>query len=179
MQDLDESGHHLLAITTGNFAFQKVTQSLLYAQIIRLHYRDHHSSAKWVEKLRNPVDWDKVLTSVHNPLSTEETTSFIWEQIHLNMYTTQLHNASLCFPLCTQLVGNEYHLIFDCRVVTSLWSQIEPLPLKIHPAPVTEQKMIFGILGTSSVITLRNWFTYGLRFCFCQQEVLAYHNKKS
>ena len=182
VKDFDEREHHLLTTTTGNFTFQKVTQSLLYAQLIRLQYRDHHSSAKWVEKLRNPVDWDKVWTSVHNPLSTEETTSFIWEQIHLNMYTThsynKWHTANMCCPLCTQATGNEYHLIFDCPVVTSLWSQIEPLLLKIHPAPVTEQEMIFGILGNSPTITLRNWLTYCLRFCICQQEVLAYHNKK-
>ena len=92
VQDFDEREHHLLVTTTGNFAFQNITQRLLYAQLIRLHYRDHHTSAKWVEKLRNPVEWDKVWTSVHHPLSTEETTSFIWEQIHLNMYTTHSYN---------------------------------------------------------------------------------------
>ena len=98
--------------------------------------------------------------------------------IHLNMYTTHSYNKWHNVSLCTQLIGNEYHLIFDCPVVTSLWSQIEPLLLKIHHAPVTEQEMIFGILGTSPAITLRNWLKYGLRFCFCQQEVLAYHNAK-
>ena len=98
------------------------------------------------------------------------------------MYTThsynKWHNANICCPLCTQTIGGEYHSIFDCPVVTSLWSQIEPLLLKIHPAPVTEQEMIFGILGNSHTITLRNWLTHCLRFCICQQEVLAYHNKK-
>ena len=42
-----------------------------------LNYRDHHSSAKWVEKLNTPVEWDKVWSSVHNPLATEETVSFV------------------------------------------------------------------------------------------------------
>ena len=129
VKDFDEREHHLLATTTGNFTFQKVTQRLLYAQLIRLQYRDHHSSAKSVEKLRNPVDRDKVWSSVHNPLSMEETTSFIWEQIHLNMYTTHFynkwHNANMCCPLCTHAIVNGYRLIFDCPVVTSLWSQIE------------------------------------------------------
>ena len=37
---------------------------------------------------------------------------------------------------------------------------------------------MFGILGTSPAITLRNWLTYVLRFCIHQQENLAYHNKK-
>ena len=60
VKDFNEREHHLLATTAGNFTFQKVSQRLLYAQFIRLQYRDHHSSAKWVEKLRNPVDWDNV-----------------------------------------------------------------------------------------------------------------------
>ena len=50
--------------------------------------------------------------------------------------------------------------------------------LRIYPAPVTEQEKIFGILGDSPAVTLRNWLTYVLRFCISQQENLAYHNKK-
>ena len=41
MKDFDEREHHLLTTTTGNFTFQKVTQSLLYAQLNRLQYLDH------------------------------------------------------------------------------------------------------------------------------------------
>ena len=49
---------------------------------------------------------------------------------------------------------------------------------RIHPAPVTEQEQIFGILGDSPAVVLRNGLTYVLRFCIYQQESLAYHNKR-
>ena len=92
LRDLDDRQFYLLNKVDGNFKFQKVTQKMLYEQLLKLHYRDHHSSAKWVEKLQTPVEWEKVWKSVHNPLSTEQTPSFVWEQIHLNMYTTHSYN---------------------------------------------------------------------------------------
>ena len=166
----------------GKFQFEKVTQKLLYEELLKVNYRDHHSSAKWVEKLQTPIDWKKVWNAVHNPLATEDTTSFVWEQIHLNMYTTysynKWHKSNLSCPLCTQAIDNEFHVIFECPVVASLWNQIEPLLIKIDPTPVTEQEKIFGMLGNSPAIILRNWLTYVLRYCIHQQENLAYHHKK-
>ena len=127
------------------------------------------------------MEWDKVWNSVHNPLATEETTSFVWEQIHLNMYTTysynEWHKTNLPCPLFTQTI-DEFHLILDCPVVVSLWKEIEPLLLRIRPSPVTEQEKIFGMLGNSPAIVLRNWLTYVLRFCIYRQENSAYHYKK-
>ena len=182
IRDLDDRQHYLLNTVDGNFNFVNVTQKLVYEQLLKLNYRDHHSSAKWVEKLNAPVEWDKVWSSVHNPLATEETTSFVWEQIHLNMYTTysynKWHKTDLPCPLCTHIIDDEFHLIFDCPVVASLWKEIEPLLLRIDPSPVTEREKIFGILGNSPAIVLRNWLTYVLRFCIYRQENLAYHNKK-
>ena len=182
LRDLDDRQFYLLNTVDGTFKFQKVTQKMLYEQLLKLHYRDHHSSAKWVAKLQTPIVWDKVWKAVHNPLSTEETASFVWEQVHLNMYTThsynKWHKSNLCCPLCTQPIRDEFHIIFDCPVVVSLWKEIEPMLLRIYPAPVTEQEKIFGILGDSPAATLRNWLTYVLRFCIHQQESLAYHNKK-
>ena len=163
VRDLEERQHHL--ITDGcNVPFQKVSQRLLYAQLLKLNDRDHHSSAKWVEKLQTSIEWDKVWGSVHNPLSTEETTSFVWEQIHLNMCTAhsynKWHQTTLSCHLCTQPIQDEFHIIFDCPVVESLWAQIEPLLLNLGPTPVTEQEKIFGILGISQAVTLRNLLTY-------------------
>ena len=182
IRDLDDRQHYLLNTVDGNFKFEKVTQKLVYEQLLKLNYRDHHSSAKWVEKFNTPVEWDKVWGSVHNPLATEETASFVWEQIHLNMYTTysynKWHKTNLPCPLCTQLIDDEFHLIFDCPLVVSLWEEIEPLLLRIYPSPVTEQERIFGILVNSPAIVLRNWLTYVLRFCIYWQENSAYHNKK-
>ena len=160
LRDLDDRQHYLLNTVDGNFKFQKVTQKMLYEQLLKLHYRDHHSSTKWVEKLQTPLEWEKVWKSVDNPLSTEETASFVWEQIHLNMYTThsynKWHKTNLCSPLCTQPIRDEFHIIFDCPVVVSLWKEIEPMLRRIYPAPVTEQEKIFGILGDSPAVTLRN-----------------------
>ena len=124
LRDLDDRQFYLLHTVDGNFKFQKVTQKMLYEQLLKLHYRDHHSSAKWVEKLHTPVEWERVWKSVHNPLSTEETPSFVWEQIHLNMYTkhsyNKWHKTDLCCPLCTQPIRDEFHLVLDCPVVVSL-----------------------------------------------------------
>ena len=160
LRDLDDRQFYLLNTVDGDFKFQKVTQKILYEQLPKLHYRDHHSSAKWVAKLQTPIAWDKVWKSVHNPLSTEETASFVWEQVHLNMYTThsynKWHKSNLCCPLCTQPIRDEFHIIFDCLVVVSLWKEIEPMLLRIYPAPVTEQEKIFRILGDSPAVTLRN-----------------------
>ena len=83
IRDLDDRQHYLLNTGDGNFKFEKVTQKLVYEQLLKLNYRDHHSSEKWVEKFNTPVEWDKVWGSVHNPLATEETASFVWEQIHV------------------------------------------------------------------------------------------------
>ena len=99
IRDLDDRQHYLLNTGDGNFKFEKVTQKLVYEQLLKLNYRDHHSSAKWVL-------------------------------------------------------------------------------LRIYPSPVTEQERIFGILGNSPAIVLRNWLTYVLRFCIYWQENSAYHNKK-
>ena len=110
LRDLDDRQFYLLNTVDGNFKFQKVTQKMLYEQLLKLHYRDHHSSAKWVEKLQTPVEWEKVWKSVHNPLSTEETASFVWE--HLNMYTTHSYNKWYKANLCSRYVPSRNLMSF-------------------------------------------------------------------
>ena len=39
--DLEERQHHLLITVEGDVPFQKVSQRLLYAQLLKLNYRDH------------------------------------------------------------------------------------------------------------------------------------------
>ena len=39
-------------------------------------------------------------------------------------------------------IEDEFHLILDCTILTSLWTQIEPLLRKIYPAPVTRQEKV-------------------------------------
>ena len=112
LRDLGDRQFYLLHTVDGNFKFQKVTQKMLYEQLLKLHYRDHHSSAKWVEKLHTPVEWEKVWKSVHNPLPMEETASFLWEQIHLNMYTTHSYNKWHKTNLCSRYVPSLYMTSF-------------------------------------------------------------------
>ena len=69
------------------------------------------------------------------------------------------------------IMDEEFH------IVVSLWKGIELMLIKIYPAPVTEQEKIFGILGDSPAITLRNWLTYVLRFCIHQQERKTIFNR--
>ena len=124
----------------------------------------------------------EVWQSVHNPLSTEDTKTLIWEQIHLNMYTThsynKWHKTKEPCPLCMTVPLDEFHNTLHCTTVQNLWKNIEPHLLKIHPTPVTEHEMAFGIPGKSKNIILRNWLTFLLREVTSQQERIAYYNKK-
>ena len=167
---------------TGTTPFKMVTTKLLYAQILKQGYKDHHSSAKWVLRLRLPIVWDRVWAAVHNRLATEDVKSILWEQLHLNMYTTYSYNKwhdnnTLC-PFCLQVPGDRFHIVLDCPITVSLWLKIEPFLLRIHPAPVTDEERAFGILGNTPPIILRNWLTYVLRACIHQQENTAYHNQR-
>ena len=126
------------------------------------------------------MEWDKVWETVHNRLATETTKSIIWEQLHLNMHTTysynKWHNRDNTCPLCLQNIEDKFHILLECPLTTSLWKQLSPLLQLIHPDPVTEQEMVFGMLGKTPAITLRNWLTYELRACIYKQENIAYHN---
>ena len=63
-------------------------------------------------------------------------------------------------------------------MVTSLWDQLEPYLLNLSPAWVSDFEKIFGMIGTSPEIILRNWLTFNLRQCIVDQEAIAYHNKR-
>ena len=180
-KDLEGRQDFLLGTYTGEIKFSLVTQRLLYEQLLKHQYRDHHSTAKWVLQL-GPLDWDPIWRGIHSPLAMEDSKSIIWEQVHLNAYTTytynKWHNNNLCCPLCLQLPLDGFHLIWTCPTTVSLWAAITPFLLRIHPSPVTTVEMAFGLIGTSPAITLRNWFTYLLRDCIYRQETLAYYNQK-
>ena len=146
------------------------------------YYNDHHSTTKWLQKISTYIEWNEVWQSVHNPLSSEDTTTLIWEQIHLNMYTThsynKWHKSEDPCPLCNTTPLDEFHITLHCTTVQNLWKEIEPHLLQIHPVPITEHEMAFGIPGKTKNITLRNWLTFLLRSIIAQQERIAYHNKK-
>ena len=50
--------------------------------------------------------------------------------------------------------------------------------MKIANVPVTDMEKIFGLMGNSRNITLRNWLTFLLRQCIANHEGPAYHNGK-
>ena len=127
------------------------------------------------------MEWDKVWETVHNRLATKTTKSIIWEQLHLNMHTIYSYNKwrnrdDTCH-LCLQNIEYKFHILLECLLTISLWKQLSPLLLLIHPDPVTEEEMVFGILGKTPAITLRNWLTYELRACIYKQENIADHGR--
>ena len=178
---LDNRQDWTLTLYTGPVPFQTVTAKILYAHLIRQLSKDHHSTERWVTRLRIPIIWDKVWDAIHNRLATEEVKSLLWEQLHLNMYTTysynKWHNSTNHCPFCLQTPDDRFHIILDCPMTHSLWNTIEPFLQRIVPTPVTDEEKAFGLLGNTPAICLRNWLTYTLRFCIHQQECIAYHNK--
>ena len=180
--DLTDRADWVLTTPSGQVPFRAVTAKMLYAHLLQPHYRDHHASARWVERLRVPLIWDHVWASIHNRLATEEVKSVIWEQVHLNMYTTysynKWHNSNTHCPFCLQPPADRFHILLDCPLTTTLWSAIEPFLLTIHPTPLSDQEKAFGLMGSLPGITLRNWLTFVLRACIHEHESVAYHNQK-
>ena len=172
-----------LSALQAKVSFGVVTYKSVYEELLRKNYVQHHSEAKWEEKFSNTfIDWAKIWESVNNPVTTEQVKSTIWEQIHINDYCTysynKWHNKQDACPLCSQLPTSKFHLTLECRMVTSLWEQLEPYLLYLSPTPVSDFEKIFGMMGTSPEIILRNWLTFNLRQCIVDQEAIAYHNKR-
>ena len=163
-------------------SFSAVTCKDIYGELIRRNYSEHHSVQKWEDRFAGTdIDWDKVWISVCNPVSTENTKSVIWEQIHLNDYCTysynKWHNAQDLCPLCLT-VPTKFHLTLECKVTNRLWQELEPHLRMIYRAYVTDTEKLFGIEGESPNSILRNWITFLLRECIVKQESVAFHNKK-
>ena len=43
---------------------------------------------------------------------------------------------------------------------------------------MTDYEKVFGLVGNSPEIILRNWLTFYLRQCIVEQESIAFHNKR-
>ena len=161
-------------------SFTAATCKDIYGELIKDCYVDHHSVEKWEERFGTWIDWDKVWTSVCNPVSTENTRSVIWEQIHLNDYCTyaynKWHNAQDVCPLCLA-VPSKFHLTLECKVTNMLWNELEPHLRRIVRVYVSDSEKVFGVEESPGSI-LRNWLTFILRECIVRQESIAYHNKK-
>ena len=174
---------HFIITPTREYPFEQVPLKLLYELLLTNSpiYKPHHHRTKWRDKLEKELDWDQIWTSVHNPLCLTNTRSAVWEQIHLNFYTTynynKWHNQNKLCPLCSTCPETMFHIILDCPFVTQMWLELEPLLQLITPQPVTYQELAFGLSGTTKQVHLRNWITYTLREVITQFEAFAYHNQ--
>ena len=148
-----------------------------------LGYKKHHCTDKWEEKFSSvDINWDNVWISLNNPITTEDTKTIIWEQIHLNDYNTysynKWHKTQQKCPLCLHIPLSKFHLTIQCEMVTRLWKDLEFHLCKIHPAPVTDSEKVFGLPETTPSAILRNWMTFLLRRCIVEHESIAYYNQK-
>ena len=113
--------------------YKMVTQHIIYSELIQYQSTEHKYQTKWIDvnegRLSGLIDWDKVWESVNNHFHTEKVKSTIWEQIHLNFYTTysynKWHNTLHPCPLCNKIPDDIFHIILDCRFTKILWRRIE------------------------------------------------------
>ena len=163
-------------------AFGVVTQKNVYEELLRIQYVEHHSVQKWEANFNYEVDWEKVWISLNNPVTTERVKTTIWEQIHLNDYCTysynKWHNVQDPCPLCLSVPISKFHLTLNCEFTKKMWDDLEPRLIQILNSPVTNHEKVFGLLGHTPSIILRNFLTYLLRQCIVEQEGIAYHNKR-
>ena len=163
--------------------FLGAPHGFVYQQLIMLTYKDHPHVNKWNACFPGrTIDWGGVWEAVNGPVSLECTKTIIWEQIHLNEYTTysynKWHNAQQVCPFCQEIPDTRFHITLECPVVQSLWSEVAFHLDNIHHAPVSPMEMVFGLPGSTPGIILRNWFTFLLRSCIVDQENVAFYNKR-
>ena len=177
---------HNLVTQKEEYKLSQITQKILYEETLLKVTFDHHSQYKWVQKLdqlSTHIVWEDVWNTVHNFLSTNKTKNVIWQQIHLNFYTqysyNKWHRKQEKCPLCSQIPKSIFHIILHCNFTNTLWNEIEPLLMKLHPVNVNDGEKAFGVVikkhTTGSL--LRNWLTFKLREHISQEERLAYHSK--
>ena len=156
----------------------------LYISLIKQKfYRLHVSEIKWGEYFSTELlVFKEIWLALQNNIVTEKTRSCIWEQIHLNFFTTYWFNKigddeKVC-PLCKIKPNSMRHLMLDCDLVKKLWHDIKEKIRLIIPEDVTQQEMVFGLTNNSGrpETRVRNWITFKLREIISKQEK-ATHDK--
>ena len=176
--------HEIMGHDHKSVEFKYVTQKFIYSELIHQKSTDHSYHTKWFELDDIPImDWTKVWDSVHQQFFTEEVKSTIWEQIHLNFYTTynynKWHNSLNPCPFCKKIPEDIFHILVECKFTKLLWNNIEATIMKIIPIPPQTSEMAFGIQPrtkkeTESTI-LRNWIYFSLRHYIMKEERRAYY----
>ena len=166
------------------YKFPIVTQKFLYEELLNEQSRDHVYQTKWtLERNVASPNWDKIWKDVHDNFITEDVKSTIWEQIHLNFYTTynynKWHNTLNPCPLCNKIPEDIFHVILECAFTIHQWKKMEKTILKIVPNPITMYEMAFGLHQSNKsnieAKTLRNWLTFSMRHYIIMEERVAYH----
>ena len=183
----------LLTHSSTILKFPSVTHHVLYENSLFDIPGFHHSQLKWSEHLRVPLDWNDIWNTVHNPLNFCKTTSIIWHQLHLNFYTqysyNKWHKVNMACPLCGKVPESIFHVILYCDIVSTIWRDITPILLKLHPDQPNEEEKAFGIVRRNPRpgVRVRNWLTFLIRRCiskmerrahFCNPNILARTKKR-
>ena len=178
---LPKNEHHLLVTPTKDYPFHKVTIRLLYQLLLTQNYKDSHYQPKWHAQFGATFNWESIWTLTNNLLTSADTRTLIWEQLHLNHYTqynfNKWHNKSQPCSLCLHLPTNVFHLTSYCPFTTVVWTDLTPALNLLHPAPVSDEEKVFGLKGHDPPTVLRNWLTFLLRECIATFELRAYHNQ--
>jgi exonuclease III len=163
--------------------FKYLTQKIIYSELLHEQSTDHPYKTKWaLERGLYLIDWDRVWDSIHVQFCTEEVKSTIWEQIHLNFYTTysynKWHNTMQPCPLCRKIPDDIFHIILDCKFTEVMWKRIEKVLYQIIPQLPTLHEKAFGLqprnIKEKYPTILRNWITFSLRHLIMSEERKAY-----
>lgn len=176
--------YHLIVglIDSKEYAFRSITQKQIYLELIAEQSRDHAYIGKWRPDTFGLIDWDAIWQSVHDQFFTEATKSSIWEQLHLNFYTTynynKWHNSLQPCPLCRKIPEDVFHVITSCKFTNVMWRRVEKALLKIFPKPLSLHEKAFGLQTKNKddyyPVTLRNWITFMMRHLILIEERRAY-----
>ena len=103
-------------------------------------------------------------------------------KIYLNDYCkysyNKWHNVHDPCPLCLVIPSSKFHLTLECGFSCSMWNDLEPILIQFFNSPVTNHEKVFGLIGNTPAVILRNFLTFILRYCIVLQEVMAFHNNK-
>ena len=176
--------HSVLGNNTTLVNFKDTTQKFIYSELIQSKSATHIYQIKWseLEGIR-ALNWDNVWEACHQQFFSEEVKSTVWEQIHLNFFTTynynKWHNSIHPCPLCRQIPEDIFHILIDCKFTRRMWNKIRFCLTKIIQVSITKEEMGIGLLPrTKNEIkstTLRNWITFSLRHHIMKEERKAYY----